>query len=160
MIAPVTLHVGFRRIAHTAKDLDTQVRSCHSVFGGNHLQHIGLHTAFLALGLQPGYVVQQQLCGLLPGGDVGHIVLQNLEMTDGLAERLALLHVTHRIFQHTVDGAQALGTHHDALVVEGRQDAVPGLAGLAQHILVRHEHVLVMHLAGTHGAHAELGQQG
>ena len=159
MVAPIALHVGLGRIAHPAENLDTQIGRLHRGLGRDHLEHVGLVAARQPLGLHPRHVVEQQLDQLLRGGDVGDVVLEDLEAADDPAERVTLLHVGKRVLEHPVDRAKALRADHDPLVVERRQHCVPRLAGLAEHVAIGHEHIVVSDRTAAHRPHPELGQQ-
>ncbi len=87
-------------------------------------------------------------------------MLQALESADDPAERLALLHIIERIFQHAVDDAKAEGADHDPFIVERGQQHVPGLVRFPQHLFVGDEGVLEMHRATAHRAHTEFGERG
>ena len=156
-VAPVALHVGLRRVAHPAQHLDAQVGGLAGVLRGHHLGHVGLDAAVAALVGNPGGVVGEEFGLLAPHGDVGDVVLQDLEPADLAPEGLALVEVRHGVLEHRVEDAGAQGGNHDALVVERGEHAVETHAGLAHHVAVGHEHVVEEHLAGAHGAHAQLG---
>ena len=92
--------------------------------------------------------------------DLGDVVLDRLELADLLAERAALLGVVERVLEHAVEDPAAERADHHALVVERRQQHVPRLAGLAEHVGVGDEDVAQVDLAGADRAHPELAQLG
>ncbi len=95
---------------------------------------------------------------MAPGGDIGNVVLQCLKLADKFSERFALPHVGEGILQHPVEHPGAECPHHDAFIVERRQQHVPRPARLAQHEFVGYEHLIEMDDAGSHRAHAEFRQ--
>ena len=130
------------------------------VLGGDHLGDRRLLEALLALVLQPRRVVDHEVGLVAPHRDVGDVVLEDLELADLLAERLALLDERERVLEHAVEDAEAERAEDDPLVVERREQHVPRFAGRAEHELVGDEDVLQPDVAGAERAHAELRDLG
>ncbi len=80
--------------------------------------------------------MEHQIDLLLPGGNIGDVVLDGLVLPDGATECLARFGVIHRLFEHRVDGAETLGANQDALVVERRQQHVPRVVRLPEEQVV------------------------
>lgn len=78
--------------------------------------------------MQPGAVEEHEFALFLPHDDVGHIVLQGLELADHVAEGAPRLQVLQRILKHAVEHAQAEGRVHQSFVVECGGGIAPALA--------------------------------
>jgi len=81
-------------------------------------------------------------------------------MADGFTKGLALVHILDGVLLNTIHHPEAESCHHQALVIEGRQQGVPGIVRLGKHLFIGDQDILKMHRAGTHGTHTQLGQRG
>ena len=87
-------------------------------------------------------------------GNVGKLGLDQLELTDRLAELLALMHIRHDQVQAGLHDAERPGGEHRPFIVESRHQDTNAAADLAQDILLRHFAILEDKLAGRRTAHA------
>src|ERR1700679_1614210 len=111
--------------------------------------------ARFSLGLQVRAVVEQEFGRLAPRGNIGDVVLERLKLSDNFTESLALFHIGKSILQYAVQHTGAECRHHDAFVVERRQEHVPSPTRLSQDEFVRHEYLIEVNHAGSHRAHAK-----
>ena len=98
---------------------------------------------------QPCCFVEHVLHGVQANGHLGDLELVELEATDGLAECLALIGVTQRIFICADRVAVVAGTYQPALEVEVGDAAVEAIAFCAEDIRLIEFHVVEVDLAAA-----------
>ena len=99
-VAVIPLDRQFFAITHAAEDLHRAVHHAAEGFCGVHFDHGDLFTCVVALVEQPGSVVDHPAGGVDLDHAVGQHLLDKLEVSNFLAELLALASVVHHLFQH------------------------------------------------------------
>ena len=97
--------------------------------GGVALAHGGVHRG-LRIGAveRVGGAIDHHACGFEVGRHVGDLELQDLEVGEILAERLALEHVVARLVDGEGGGAERAGADVDAAAVEAGHGELEALA--------------------------------
>ena len=103
-----------------------------------------------------GHGVGKAAGRLQHGVHVGHLALDQLELTNALAELLAVVDVGDDVVHHRLHDAQRAAGQHRALVVQAAHQHLGAAIDLAEHVLGGHFHVLEHQLARVAAAHAQL----
>jgi hypothetical protein len=109
-IPPVLLDTRLPREPNTSSPLNTQPGRLLRHDGCVPLSHGSLSDKVLALLLHPGGVVSEETSGLDLGSDLGEGELHALEVSDGLAELLALEGVRDGLVEGSLGDADHLGS--------------------------------------------------
>ena len=92
------------------------------------------------------------------GIHVGQLALDELELTDALAELLALVNIGDDVVHHRLHDPERPAGEHGAFVVQAAHQHPGAAVELAEDVFLRHLHVLEHQLACVAAAHAQLVQ--
>ncbi|EAU62243.1 conserved hypothetical protein [Stigmatella aurantiaca DW4/3-1] len=152
----MALGIHLLAVTHAAVHLEGLVGHAAGHLAGVQLRHGALHGVAHALVLEQCRLVHQQARRVDLRGHVRQHELDGLVLPDGLAERLALARVAHRLLERGPGDAQRLRGDADPAAVQRAHGDLEALALLAQEVLGRHAHVLEEHGAGVRRADAHL----